>query len=230
MTAPEFLPVLSAGAHDSPKDGACVMEYVSLLAGEEWSDSPACTHPVIAAVARCVNDRLSDSERQQLVPLIGRLFGTAPTGTYHEQKVLAVRLVVWSARQVLSKVREQDRQVCEVAISTAEDWCEGQATKQDCLTAYHNAHYAHNAAYPAYAVYAAAYATYAAYAYGPYAANNAVYAAENAVYATYATYTAYTAVSFLTDLIDEYDRLTGRTSVTDLTAEEYTALASAVTP
>jgi len=45
MTAPDFLPVLSHGSHTSPKEGACVMEYVSVLAGEPWTDRPACTHP-----------------------------------------------------------------------------------------------------------------------------------------------------------------------------------------
>ena len=76
MNVPDFLPVLSAGSHDSPSEGACVMEYVSLLAGEEWSDTPACTYRPLARAAQFVNDRLPDSERHRLVPLIGRLFGT----------------------------------------------------------------------------------------------------------------------------------------------------------
>ena len=77
MSIPNALPTLSAGAH-TPKSGqACVMEYFSLLAGEKWSDSPTCTYRPLARAAQVVNDRLSDDDRHLLVPLIGRLFGTA---------------------------------------------------------------------------------------------------------------------------------------------------------
>jgi hypothetical protein len=51
------------------------MEYASLLAGEQWTDAPACTHPVLAALARGVNDVTSDAARQQLVPLVPRVVG-----------------------------------------------------------------------------------------------------------------------------------------------------------
>ncbi|MGA9716199.1 MAG: hypothetical protein WBQ48_10250, partial [Aeromicrobium sp.] len=67
---------LSAGAHDAEAGEACVMEYVSLLAGEHWSDRPDCTHPILAHEARTTNDLLMDTDRPRLIPLIGRLFGT----------------------------------------------------------------------------------------------------------------------------------------------------------
>ncbi len=76
MSAPDFLPTLSAGAHDADGGEACVMEYVSLLAGEQWSDRPECTHPILAHEARTTNDLLRGADRPRLVPLIGRLFGT----------------------------------------------------------------------------------------------------------------------------------------------------------
>ncbi len=38
------------------------MELASYLAGERWSDHPACTHPLLAAVARDVNDYTSGYE------------------------------------------------------------------------------------------------------------------------------------------------------------------------
>lgn len=74
---PEFLPTLSSGAHKAGEGQACVMEYVSILAGEKFSDSPKCTDPALAAAARSVNDWMTDEGRHLLVPLIGRLFGTA---------------------------------------------------------------------------------------------------------------------------------------------------------
>ena len=68
---------LSSGAHRSINDGACVMELVSYVAGEPWSDSPECTCPVIAVFLRSWNDALPDAERDALLrPLIPRLIGT----------------------------------------------------------------------------------------------------------------------------------------------------------
>ncbi|HWH28475.1 MAG TPA: hypothetical protein VNU26_05855 [Mycobacteriales bacterium] len=72
---PDVLPVLSAGKHRSPRRGACFMELASYLAGERWSDHPACTHPLLAEVARNVNDRISDSDRAALAPLIPDVVG-----------------------------------------------------------------------------------------------------------------------------------------------------------
>ncbi len=74
-TFPEIMPVLSPGRHRSPRQGACFMEFASYLAGERWSDHPACTHPVLASLARDVNDLVSDTARDDLVPHIHRVIG-----------------------------------------------------------------------------------------------------------------------------------------------------------
>lgn len=60
------VPILSPGTHLHPDDGACLMEYVSVLAGETFSDDPPCTPVALAIVARLVNDAMSDSARQSL--------------------------------------------------------------------------------------------------------------------------------------------------------------------
>ena len=73
--APALMPNLTAGAHRSPRQGACFMEFASYLAGEPWSDHPECTDPVLAAVARGVNDGVSDARRSELVLLIPRVIG-----------------------------------------------------------------------------------------------------------------------------------------------------------
>lgn len=70
------MPVLAAGRHASPTDGGCFMEIASLLAGETWSDYPATTDPVLALLARAVNDYTSDAGRRDLVPLIPDVVGT----------------------------------------------------------------------------------------------------------------------------------------------------------
>ncbi|WP_199536967.1 hypothetical protein [Spongiactinospora gelatinilytica] len=51
------------------------MELASYLAGERWSDHPACTHPLLAALARLVNDFTTDGARNQLAPLIPSVIG-----------------------------------------------------------------------------------------------------------------------------------------------------------
>ena len=73
--APDLVPVLSRGKHRSPRRGACFMELASYLAGEPWSDHPACTHPLLAALARDVNDYTSDAGRGALVELIPSVIG-----------------------------------------------------------------------------------------------------------------------------------------------------------
>jgi len=69
--------VLRSGTHTSSSDGVSLMEAVSALAGEPWSNSPSCTSPVIAAYARSLNDWLPDDARQRLKAYIPRLVGTA---------------------------------------------------------------------------------------------------------------------------------------------------------
>lgn len=74
-TAPDLLPVLARGKHKSPRSGACFMEFASHLSGEAWSDHPACTHPVLASLARMVNDCTSDDARSRLMTLIPSVIG-----------------------------------------------------------------------------------------------------------------------------------------------------------
>jgi hypothetical protein len=80
-TTPDLLPVLSRGKHRTPRRGACFMEYASYLAGETWSDHPACTDPALASLARMVNDCSSDAARGRLVILIPSVIGLTGEGT-----------------------------------------------------------------------------------------------------------------------------------------------------
>ncbi|MGH3472593.1 MAG: hypothetical protein ACRDPG_11195 [Nocardioidaceae bacterium] len=74
---PDLLPILSRGKHRNPRKGACFMELASYLAGERWSDHPPCTHPLVAELARLVNDYTTDAGRPQLAPLIPSVIGLA---------------------------------------------------------------------------------------------------------------------------------------------------------
>ncbi|CAN5581430.1 hypothetical protein BH10ACT7_BH10ACT7_19490 [soil metagenome] len=72
---PQVMPILSAGRHRTPRQGACFMEFASYLAGDKWSDHPPCTHPLLAALARDVNDLTTDAARAKLLPLVHRVVG-----------------------------------------------------------------------------------------------------------------------------------------------------------
>jgi hypothetical protein len=72
---PDGLPVLSRGKHRSARKGACFMEMASVLANEPWSDHPKCTHPLLAHLARLVNDYTSDDNRGELAVLIPSVVG-----------------------------------------------------------------------------------------------------------------------------------------------------------
>jgi hypothetical protein len=76
---------LASGAHKSIEQGACVMEAVSYISGEPWSDSPKCVSPLLAKFCRTLNDAMQDEERQQLKELIPILSGTN-TGAADDQK------------------------------------------------------------------------------------------------------------------------------------------------
>ena len=67
---PDGLPVLSRGKHRSARKGACFMEMASVLANEPWTDHPRCTDPLLAELARQVNDHTSDAARGELAPMI----------------------------------------------------------------------------------------------------------------------------------------------------------------
>ena len=84
MTTPRerlaALPPLSAGGHEHVDEGACFMEAVAYVAGEPWSDKPACACPVLGAFLRTWNDDLSDTDRDRLLrPLVRRLVGSRST-------------------------------------------------------------------------------------------------------------------------------------------------------
>ncbi|WP_432936248.1 hypothetical protein ACQPXM_22600 [Kribbella sp. CA-253562] len=111
-----LVPILSRGPHRDPRRGACFMEYASHLAGLEWSDRPSCTHPLLALVAREVNDELSDAARVKLVPLIPTVIGLVPTDPRY-----VPALVVRCVRLVVPVVSPQFQRTLLRAVRRAEE-------------------------------------------------------------------------------------------------------------
>jgi len=71
---------LTSGSHSPDSGEMCAMEMVAFLAGEDWTDHPACVSPVLAGFLRQWNDDLDDEGRQMLKPLLPRTIGTAGDG------------------------------------------------------------------------------------------------------------------------------------------------------
>ena len=69
---------LGHGSHKTFEEGACAMEAVAWLAGEEHSDAPQCACPVITRAVTRLNDRISDAKlrTELLLPLLPRLIGS----------------------------------------------------------------------------------------------------------------------------------------------------------
>lgn len=87
----DYLPMLGRGKHWSSRRGACFMELASYLAGERWSDAPACTHPLLAHLARRVNDEINDEARPSLALLVPSVIGLTSDDPHwdHEITLLA---------------------------------------------------------------------------------------------------------------------------------------------
>lgn len=119
-SVPQLMPVLSRGKHRNARKGACFMEMASVLAGERWSDHPRCTHPLLAELARLVNDLTSDEGRNELAVLVPDVVGLTsddvrldaqialrcatvalPLASQERQNVLAVGML--TAEQVLTE-------------------------------------------------------------------------------------------------------------------------------
>lgn len=84
---------LARGKHSSPRDGVCVMELASMLAGERFSDRPYCVSPAIAGFLRAYNDFVDDRLRQDLYHLASDVVGTRATPQIEKQRVR--RVVEW---------------------------------------------------------------------------------------------------------------------------------------
>lgn len=112
---PELVPQLSRGKHRSPRKGACFMELASFLAGERWSDHPACTHPLLGMLARLANDHTTDAGRGRLVPLVPSVIGLTSDDP-HVDLEIALR----SATTALPVIAVERQRVLAVSVLAAE--------------------------------------------------------------------------------------------------------------
>jgi hypothetical protein len=112
---PDMVPVLSRGKHRSPRKGACFMELASYLAGERWSDHPSCTHPLLATLARLVNDHTTDAGRNDLGRLVPSVIGLTGDDAH-----IDVRITLRAATAALPVAASERQRVLAVSLLTAE--------------------------------------------------------------------------------------------------------------
>jgi hypothetical protein len=91
------------------------MELASYLAGERWSDHPDCTHPLLAAAAREVNDYTSDAGRSRLAELIPSVMGLTGDDLH-----LDARIALRCARTALPVVAAERQQTMAVSVLACE--------------------------------------------------------------------------------------------------------------
>ncbi len=113
--SPDSLPILSRGKHRNSRKGACFMEMASVLAGEKWSDHPRCTHPLLADLARHINDATSDDNRHHLALLIPEVVGL----TSDDPRVDA-RIALRCATAALPVSSEERQNALAVSVLTAD--------------------------------------------------------------------------------------------------------------
>jgi hypothetical protein len=91
------------------------MELAGYLAGERWSDHPACTHPLLARLARGVNDLTSDEARPRLATLIPSVIGLTSTDPRWDHEVALV-----AATTAVPVAPEERQRALAVGILTCE--------------------------------------------------------------------------------------------------------------
>jgi hypothetical protein len=96
------------------------MEMASYLAGERWSDHPGCTHPLLAALARLVNDHTSDDGRNDLVDLIPSVVGLTSDDPHVD-----VQIMLRAAATALPVVSAERQRMMAVAVLAGEQVLDG---------------------------------------------------------------------------------------------------------
>ena len=87
---------LKKGGHESPEEGACVMELASMVGHEPFSDRPESVSPVIREFLRDVNDFLDYRRRQELTEMAAEVVDTKGSDALERER--AHMAVTWADR------------------------------------------------------------------------------------------------------------------------------------
>ncbi|MEX2551606.1 MAG: hypothetical protein WD627_01195 [Actinomycetota bacterium] len=90
--------VLEAGRHSRAEVGMSVLEAVTVVSNEKFSDSPRTVSKVIEVFLRVWNDALEDEQRQDLKPYIHKVINSVLTDDVEEHRA-------WQATDWLVRVQ-----------------------------------------------------------------------------------------------------------------------------
>ena len=68
----------------------CLLQLVSKLAREPWTDRPSCVHPTLGSIGRMVHECSSREDRPALLPLASAFIGTAHVGFETPARLVAL--------------------------------------------------------------------------------------------------------------------------------------------
>jgi len=115
------------------------MEAVAFVAGEPWSDHPACACPIITSLLIRWNDRLpNNAERDRLLKhFIPRIVGTRNPAVEMKRAIMigdwTVRTVIPELLRLLKRNKEADELAALPEISSAAKLVEGLARALDLV-------------------------------------------------------------------------------------------------
>ena len=97
----------------------CVLELVSKLAREPWTDRPSCVHPTLGSIARAVHDNSSRAGRRALLLLAPSFIGTAQTGFDPSARLVALCVSTALTSPLQDRITEDERGRLSKAHQTA---------------------------------------------------------------------------------------------------------------
>jgi len=103
------------------------MELASYLAGERWSAHPACTYPLLAALARDVNDHTGDADLARLADLVPSVIGLADGDLRLDARIalLCARTALPVAAESRQPVMATSLLACERVLAAVDGRAEG---------------------------------------------------------------------------------------------------------
>ena len=233
---PDSLPILTSGLGNAEKGKACAMSAVDWMEGGKGnSDMPECVHPVLRQAFIVVNDAniwVDDDHRTRtLWPLIARAMGTAPTGTYREQRELAIRLAIFNTKYVLPLVAAKQKSEYLKTTEVVQAWCDGEASGKQCelqrgflvasIMSDLNGRLGDDVISAAFSLITAisnykGFLVDTMFTVNTFVGVNAFYAFSAVLAQQISPSSTLDPVKFLIDLLDEYDRLTNRAPTAEL--------------
>jgi hypothetical protein len=150
---------LSTGAHKAQgtDNQACIMELVSVLANEPWSDRPACASPAITSFCIWINDSGTQAHRDKLLLLAPKIVGTKDYKKDPARAQFFAEYAKWCSERAAKSAAESAEWAAKWAARSAE-WAAESAARSAAESAESAEYAARSAEYAAESAESAEYA------------------------------------------------------------------------